>query len=47
MKASESSLSSGELNKFKKYRIRSKNSAEHVHHQNNEYKCELAYETLS
>ncbi|HCE1882297.1 TPA: DUF262 domain-containing protein [Vibrio parahaemolyticus] len=47
MKASESSLSSEELNKFKKYRITSKNSVEHVHPQNDEYKSELAYETLN
>lgn len=47
MKASESSLSSEELNKFKKYRITSKNSVEHVHPQNEEYKSELAYETLN
>ncbi|MEZ8046309.1 DUF262 domain-containing protein [Vibrio sp. 10N.237.312.C02] len=47
MKASESSLSSEELNKFKKYRITSKNSVEHVHPQNDEYKIELAYETLN
>ncbi|QYJ83520.1 DUF262 domain-containing protein [Shewanella aegiceratis] len=47
MKASESSLSSEELNKFKKYRITSKNSVEHVHPQNDEYKNELAYETLN
>ncbi len=47
MKASESSLSAEELNKFKKYRITSKNSVEHVHPQNDEYKSELAYETLN
>lgn len=47
MKASEYSLSSEELNKFKKYRITSKNSVEHVHPQNDEYKNELAYETLN
>jgi uncharacterized protein with ParB-like and HNH nuclease domain len=47
IKASESSLSSEELNKFKKYRITSKNSVEHVHPQNDEYKSELAYETLN
>ncbi|RIZ51538.1 DUF262 domain-containing protein [Vibrio sp. PID23_8] len=47
MKASESSLSSEEVNKFKKYRITSKNSVEHVHPQNDEYKSELAYETLN
>jgi uncharacterized protein with ParB-like and HNH nuclease domain len=47
MKASESSLSSEELNKFKKYRITSKNSVEHVHPQNDEYKSELAYKTLN
>ncbi|CAH7455119.1 conserved hypothetical protein [Vibrio chagasii] len=47
MKSSESSLSSEELNKFKKYRITSKNSVEHVHPQNDEYKSELAYETLN
>ena len=47
MKASESSLSSEELNKFKKYRITSKNSVEHVHPQNDEYKSELEYETLN
>lgn len=47
MKASESSLSSEELYKFKKYRITSKNSVEHVHPQNDEYKSELAYETLN
>lgn len=47
MKASEYSLSSEELNKFKKYRITSKNSVEHVHPQNDEYKSELAYETLN
>lgn len=47
MKASESSLSSEELNKFKKYRITSKNSVEHVHPQNDEYKSKLAYETLN
>ncbi|MDE1514110.1 DUF262 domain-containing protein [Vibrio sp. dsl-7] len=47
MKASEFSLSSEELNKFKKYRITSKNSVEHVHPQNDEYKSELAYETLN
>ncbi|MER0293165.1 DUF262 domain-containing protein [Vibrio vulnificus] len=47
MKVSESSLSSEELNKFKKYRITSKNSVEHVHPQNDEYKSELAYETLN
>ncbi|ACY51397.1 protein of unknown function [Vibrio antiquarius] len=47
MKSSESSLSAEELNKFKKYRITSKNSVEHVHPQNDEYKSELAYETLN
>ncbi|WP_432463238.1 DUF262 domain-containing protein [Agarivorans sp. QJM3NY_33] len=47
MKASESSLSSEELNKFKKYRITSKNSVEHVHPQNDEYNSELVYETLN
>ncbi|HIF9210487.1 TPA: DUF262 domain-containing protein [Photobacterium damselae] len=46
MKASESSLSSEELNKFKKYRITSKNSVEHVHPQNDEYNSRLDCKTL-
>ncbi|MGR5329711.1 DUF262 domain-containing protein [Photobacterium damselae] len=46
MKASESSLSSEELNKFKKYRITSKNSVEHVHPQNDEYNIRLDCKTL-
>ncbi|CSA15039.1 Protein of uncharacterised function (DUF1524) [Vibrio cholerae] len=47
MKASESSLPSEELNKFKKYRITSKNSVEHVHPQNDEYNSRLDCETLN
>ncbi|WIG83390.1 DUF262 domain-containing protein [Photobacterium damselae] len=47
MKASESSLSAEELNKFKKYRITSKNSVEHVHPQNDEYNSRLDCETLN
>lgn len=47
MKASESSLSAEEMNKFKKYRITSKNSVEHVHPQNDEYNSRLDCETLN
>ncbi|HFQ5581504.1 TPA: DUF262 domain-containing protein [Vibrio vulnificus] len=47
MKVSESSLSAEELNKFKKYRITSKNSVEHVHPQNDEYNSRLDCETLN
>ncbi|HIF9465407.1 TPA: DUF262 domain-containing protein [Photobacterium damselae] len=47
MKAAESSLSAEELNKFKKYRITSKNSVEHVHPQNDEYNSRLDCETLN
>lgn len=44
---SESTLSPAETAKFKKYRITSKNSVEHVHPQNEEYKSKLPYETLN
>ena len=45
--SSESTLSTIEAQKFKKYRITSKNSVEHVHPQNEEYKSKLPYETLN
>ena len=44
---SKSSLSNSELEKFMKYRITSKNSVEHVHPQNDEYKSELPDDTLN
>jgi uncharacterized protein with ParB-like and HNH nuclease domain len=45
--SSESTLSTIEAPKFKKYRVTSKNSVEHVHPQNEEYKSKLPYETLN
>ena len=45
--SSESTLSAVEAAKFKKYRITSKNSVEHVHPQNEEYKSKLPYKTLN
>jgi hypothetical protein len=43
---SKSELNSSELDKFKKYRITSKNSVEHVHPQNEEHKSKLPNEIL-
>ena len=42
-----SKLETDDLNKFKQFRITSKNSVEHVHPQNDEYKSKLSYETLN
>jgi uncharacterized protein with ParB-like and HNH nuclease domain len=47
LNGSESILSAVEAAKFKKYRITSKNSVEHVHPQNEEYKSTLPGETLN
>ncbi|KJY89721.1 DUF262 domain-containing protein [Pseudoalteromonas piscicida] len=44
---SKAELNKSDLIKFKKYRITSKNSVEHVHPQNDEYKSHLSYETLN
>ncbi|WP_392340711.1 DUF262 domain-containing protein [Moritella marina] len=44
---SKHALSKSDLTKFKKYRITSKNSVEHVHPQNDEYKSKLSHETLN
>jgi len=44
---SKSVLNASDLDKFKKYRITSKNSVEHVHPQNDEYKSKLPSETLN
>lgn len=44
---SKSALNTSDLDKFKKYRITSKNSVEHVHPQNDEYKSKLPYEKLN
>ncbi len=44
---SKADLNKSDLTKFKKYRITSKNSVEHVHPQNDEYKSQLSYETLN
>ena len=40
-------LETDDLDKFKQFRITSKNSVEHVHPQNDEYKSKLSYETLN
>ncbi|MFC4280745.1 DUF262 domain-containing protein [Thalassotalea piscium] len=45
--SARSKLETGELNKFTKFRITSKNSVEHVHPQNDEYKSKLADEILN
>lgn len=45
--SSDSVLSDLEAKKFKKYRITSKNSIEHVYPQNEEYKNKLLYEVLN
>lgn len=45
-KSEETSLTKEELNKFKNYRITSKNSVEHVHPQNEEYKNALERNVL-
>ena len=44
---SKSSLSNSELKKFMKYRITSKNSVEHVHPQNDEYRSKLPDDILN
>jgi len=44
---SKSELAPSDLYKFKRYRITSKNSVEHVHPQNDEYKSKLPNETLN
>ena len=44
---SKSDLSKTDFKKFKKYRITSKNSVEHVHPQNDEYKSKLSNNTLN
>jgi len=44
---SKSALNTSDLEKFKKYRITSKNSVEHVHPQNDEYKNHLPSKTLN
>lgn len=45
--SARSKLETEELNKFTKFRITSKNSVEHVHPQNDEYKSKLADEILN
>ncbi|MGF1826233.1 DUF262 domain-containing HNH endonuclease family protein [Vibrio splendidus] len=47
LNGSEPTLSAVEAQKFKKYRITSKNSVEHVHPQNEEYKSTLPGEILN
>jgi uncharacterized protein with ParB-like and HNH nuclease domain len=45
--SSESTLNTVDNQKFRKYRITSKNSVEHVHPQNEEYESKLPYKTLN
>jgi uncharacterized protein with ParB-like and HNH nuclease domain len=44
---SKSALNKTDLTRFKKYRITSKNSVEHVHPQNDKYQNKLPYNTLN